>query len=340
MTDPHVHLRDWNQTSKETVEHGLLVACECGFDHVFDMPNTNPAITSREAAEKRLELGEKAQNALMQKGQEIHYHIYCGLTPDKGQIREMVNTYNDLFPRVCGLKLFASQSTGNMGIIGKQNQQIIYDTLVQLGYRGVLAVHCEKEELFDRTASCHSLVRPAISEEMSVRDQIACAESAGFQGTLHIAHVSTKGALDAIREARCRGLIRITCGATPHHILLNRMNESVFAKMNPPLREESDRKAIFDGLFDGTINWIESDHAPHTLRDKEGGASGIPGFEGMLLTIRELRKVGMTEQRLNGLLCTNALEAFGIEAVSKPVAQVSDTMVRNAHDAYPFSAWN
>lgn len=320
--------------------HGLLVASEAGFDHVFDMPNTNPAVTSREAVEKRLALGQEAEAKLATMGHTICYHLYCGITADTKQIQEMVHAYNDLFPRVCALKLFASQSTGNMGIIGKENQMAIYKTLAQLSYEGVLAVHCEKEELFDKSATCHSLVRPAISEEMSVRDQIDCAEKAGFKGNLHIAHVSTQGALKAIKEAKERGLIRITCGATPHHILLNRQNESMLAKMNPPLREECDRKAIFEGLFNGEVDWIESDHAPHTLQDKQAGASGIPGFEGMLLTIRELRKNGMDENRLNGLLGQNALKAFGIQENTTAVPQVSDDMIKAAHDAYPFSAWN
>ena len=340
MTDPHVHLRDWNQSSKETVVHGMLTGAKAGFDIFFDMPNCNPPLTDRTTIEKRILLGEKAENELKKQGFDVHYHVYCGITQEHSQIREMVKAYDDLFPRVCGMKMFASQSTGNMGIIDPEAQKAVHRALAEENYRGVIAVHCEKESLFRPDEPVHSLRRPPESEEASVRDQISFAEEAGFKGTLHIAHISTAGALEAVREARKRNIIRITCGATPHHILLNTDNESAIVKMNPPLRDEQDRKAIWNGLFDGTINWIESDHAPHTLEDKKSGASGLPGFEGMLLTIRKLREAGIPEQRLTELLCTNALREFGINEESDAVPVVTDEMIRQAKAAYPFSVWN
>ena len=340
MTDPHVHFRDWNQSNKETILHGMTIGAKIGFDVFFDMPNCNPPLTDRQTIEKRIQLGQMAEEELRKQGFDVHYHIYCGITEDRNQIREMVQAYNDLFPQVCGMKMFASQSTGNMGIIEEEKQRAIYRTLAEENYTGVIAVHCEKESLFKSEEKEHSRKRPPESEEASVRDQIRFAEEAGFKGTLHIAHISTRGALEAVKEARRRNLIKITCGATPHHILLNATNETHIVKMNPPLRDEADRNAIWNALFDGTIDWIESDHAPHTLEDKNNGASGLPGFEGMLITIRKLREAGMPEQKLNELLCTNALKTFGIKEKSKPVSIISDQIIREAHSAYPFSAWN
>ena len=339
MTDAHVHLRDWNQSNKETVLHGMLTGAKTGFDVFFDMPNCNPPLTDRQTIEKRILLGQEAEQTLKNQGYAVHYHVYCGITDNPDQIREMVRSYNELFPRVCGMKMFASQSTGNMGIIDPEVQKTVYRTLAEEDYKGVIAVHCEKESLFRLRETAHSRKRPPESEEASVRDQIRFAEEAGFKGILHIAHISCRGALEAVREARKQGIIRITCGATPHHILLSSTQETDIVKMNPPLREEKDRKAIWDALFDGTIDWIESDHAPHTLQDKQAGASGLPGFEGMLLVIRKLREAGMTEQKLSELLCTNALKAFGIEEDSEKVPVVSDQMIMEACSAYPFSAW-
>ncbi|MBP5756475.1 MAG: dihydroorotase [Spirochaetales bacterium] len=339
MTDAHVHFRDWNQSAKETVLHGMLTGAASGFDVFFDMPNCNPPVTDRETALRRLELGKQAEEELKKQGFDVHYHLYLGLTSDEKQIADMVSVYNDLFPRVCGMKMFASQSTGNMGIIGKDRQLAVYKALSDNGYCGVVAVHCEKEELFRSSEVSHCTKRPSVSEEASVRDQIECVEKAHFQGTLHIAHISTQGALDAVKDARSRGL-KITCGATPHHILLNSDCETDIVKMNPPLRPKSDRLAVWNALFDGTINWVESDHAPHTLADKMAGASGIPGFEGMLLVIRRLKEAGMSQARLNELFCTNALEVFGIKETSSPVSEISDEMVSLAHSAYPISAWN
>lgn len=339
MTDPHVHFRDWNQSSKETVLHGMLTGAQAGFDVFFDMPNTDPAVTSREAVVRRLELGACAERELASRGIEAHYHLYCGVTANKVQIREMVDAYREFFPHVCGLKMFASQSTGNMGITGVSDQFDVYSTLAALDYRGVLAVHCEKEEMFDSVAVRHCERRPACSERASVHEQIAFAEKAGFKGTLHIAHISTAGALDEVKAARARGVVRVTCGATPHHALLNCGAESAIVRMNPPLRIEADRLAVWNALFDGTVDWIESDHAPHTLADKEKGACGLPGFEGMLRLIDALRKADMPEERLGALLCTNALNAFGISGKSSSVPEVTEDMLEAAKAAYPFSAW-
>ena len=338
MTDAHVHLRDWNQSNKETVLHGMRTGAEAGFDVFFDMPNCNPPVTDRQTAIKRLELGRNAETELGKLGFAVHYHLYLGLTCDESQIAEMVGIYNEFFPRICGMKMFASQSTGNMGIIGKENQLKVYRALADNGYKGVVAVHCEKEELFDQRASSHSLRRPPESETASVLDQLDNVRASLFKGTLHIAHISTKGSLDAVRKARSEGL-RVTCGATPHHILLNRDSETDLVKMNPPLRSEEDRLAVWNALFDGTIDWVESDHAPHTLDDKKAGASGLPGFEGMLLTIKSLREAGMSESRLSQLFCTNALKAFGITESSSSVPEITDRMLEQARSAYPFSAW-
>ena len=338
MTDAHVHFRDWNQSNKETVLHGMLTGAKAGFDVFFDMPNCNPPVTDRKTAIRRLGLGRNAEAELGKLGYDVHYHLYLGITDDAGQVAEMVRVYKDLFPGICGMKMFASQSTGNMGIIGKDRQLEVYRILAEHDYRGVIAVHCEKEEVFDRSASCHSTRRTPESETASVQDQIDNARQSGFKGTLHIAHISTKGALDAVRRARSDGL-KVTCGATPHHILLNLGSETEMVKMNPPLRPESDRLAVWNALFDGTIDWVESDHAPHTLDDKKAGASGLPGFEGMLLTIKRLREAGMPESHLSRLFCTNALGAFGITEPSSPVPEITDSMLAQARSAYPFSAW-
>ena len=111
--------------------------------------------------------------------------------------------------------------------------------------------------------------------------------------------------------------MRITMGVTPHHALLTRHDaedHSRYLKMNPPLRDEVDRKAVFAALMDGTADWVESDHAPHTREDKEKGASGIPGIPGMLLLLHRLREAGAGEERLKDLFGRNAMRTFGLDA--------------------------
>ena len=136
MIDPHVHLRDWNQKDKETIGHGLSLYKRAGFSWVFDMPNTNPPLTSEECILKRLEEGEGIGKAY-----GIRYSVYAGLTSDENQIEAMVKLQNKLFPRIIGLKLFLSNSTGNMGITTIDDQRRVIRILSECGYKGVLVVH-------------------------------------------------------------------------------------------------------------------------------------------------------------------------------------------------------
>lgn len=323
MIDPHVHLRDWNQSSKETIEHGMKVASRLGFNHLFDMPNTNPPCTDRDTILSRLaDGGESAEKT------GVSYHLYGGITSDEDQIREMVDLHDELFPLVVGLKMFAGQSTGNMGIIGKEKQKAVFKVLSDARYKGVLAVHAEKEELMNPSLfvpgkwETHSLSRPAIAETESVRDLIESAEETGFKGTLHICHVSAASTIKLVIEKRKTAPFRITMGATPHHALLtveDAAKHELYLKMNPPLRSEEDRAAVFASLMEGTIDWAESDHAPHTIEDKEKGASGIPGLPGMLLLLAKLREAGCSEERLEHIFGKNAAVAFGLSDYSSSI---------------------
>lgn len=309
MIDPHVHLRDWKQADKETVAHGLETAKKCGFTHVFDMPNTDPPLTDRETIKRRFALAEGIEG--------IEYHIWAGLTPDRQQIAEMVYVWREMRPKVVGLKMFMGNSTGNMGICAYETQRAVFEALKEYGYTGVLAVHAEKESLMRPEMyipgrfETHSEARPPEAEIEAVRDAICHARETDFEGTLHIAHVSTAGALDIIRDAK--KTMRVTCGMTPHHALFtldDARDHSRFLKMNPPLRAESDRAAVFSALLDGTADWIESDHAPHTTAQKEAGASGIPGLENMPLLIEKLRSSGASEVRIRELTYLSAAKLF------------------------------
>ncbi len=169
-----------------------------------------------------------------------------------------MRAWEELFPRVVGLKMFAGQSTGNMGINGMEAQAVVYRTLAALGYTGVLAVHCEKEtlmraEVWDpaRPAS-HARARPPAAEVASVDDQMRLAAAASFRGTLHVCHISTPWAVDLLRNAHAAGAppgagpdaaapgLRVTCGLTPHHALLDAAmmedEDGLLLKVNPPLR--------------------------------------------------------------------------------------------------------
>lgn len=202
MIDPHVHLRDWNQSGKETLRHGLAVAWRAGLDGVFEMPNTDPPLTTRESIMRRI---ADADAALASLRVPLFHGLYAGLTASPAQIEEAVTAWRTLFPRVVGLKMFAGHSTGEMGIVERESQALVYQTLAKLGYTGVLAVHCEKQLLLrpadwdpGRPAS-HGRARPPAAEVASVNDQRELALEAGFAGTLHVCHISTPWSLDVLR---------------------------------------------------------------------------------------------------------------------------------------------
>ncbi len=285
MIDPHVHLRDWEQKAKETIEHGLTVASKIGIHTVFDMPNTQPALTFAQTIVDRITYGNQIATTI---DPDFSYCVFGGLTSDPSQVELVAKLHSHLFPRLIGLKMFAGHSTGNMGIVNSAIQDEVYQGLKRAHYKGVLAVHCEMESLLKphlfslEDPISHTLARPREAEIASVEKQIELAQNNLFEGTLHICHVSTKEAIEMVNYHKEKGMA-ITCGATPHHALLDEsvmLTQKLFAKVNPPLRKKEDVAAVFTGLLDGSIDWIESDHAPHTIEDKEKGASGMPAFMG------------------------------------------------------------
>lgn len=319
--DPHVHLRDGaHQSHKETLNHGFEMAWKAGLSAVFEMPNTIPALTSKLLVSRRIEAGEKALEEL---SIPLFHGVIPGLTNSRDQIGEVVDIWKRLFPKIPGLKMFAGNSTGNMGITEYEHQRLVYRSLAENDFTGVLMVHCEKEillrpELFnpDRPET-HLLARPPEAEIESVRDQIELAEEEGFKGTLHVCHVSVPESLNIIEEMRGKIPFNITCGITPHHALLSEEDmkgeHGVFLKMNPPLRSRGMRAELFRGLLKGRIDWIETDHAPHTIKEKlEDYASGIPVLQFYDRFIKKLFENGLTREMVENLTFKNIINTFSI----------------------------
>ncbi len=324
MIDPHVHCRDWNESHKETIAHALLVAERAGISGIFDMPNTNPPIISRELAIKRIEDAGKVDS-------KVFYGLYFGLTSDPKQIEEAVQTYNELFPSVVGFKIYAGHSVGNLAISVEEEQRRIYKTLAELGYKGVVAVHCEKESLFNQELwnphypRTHSLARPAIAETESIKDQIHFASESDFKGTLHIAHISHPESVLLVNQARKNTSLKITCGVTPHHCLLGNElmtgENGILYKVNPPLRSGADCEIMVKYLHEGLIDFIETDHAPHTLHEKLNAPymSGFPGLPFVPHFLRFLLHIGFSEERITYRTHQRICEAFNIDIKDTPM---------------------
>jgi len=144
MIDPHVHLRDWNQAHKETLLHAFGVAWKCGISALFEMPNTDPPLTTRTTVLRRLADADRALAKLRSK----QFHgLYVGLTADPEQIRAAVELHQEFFPRVVGFKLYAGHSTGRMGVTTVAGQYQVWRSISSAGYHGVVALHAEREDL-------------------------------------------------------------------------------------------------------------------------------------------------------------------------------------------------
>lgn len=312
--DPHVHLRDEEQDYKETIVHGLATAKKAGVDIVFDMPNTQKPILTKEDVERRLKLVPESEKG--------RYFLYIGATADSKQLKEAVKMVEEM-KEVIGIKMFAGKSTGTLEIIDEEEQKGVYQALAGLDYDGVLAVHCEKESFITDTFDpkdpiTHATSRPNKAEVESIKDQISFAKEAGFQGNLHICHTSTKESVGIVDEARKE--IKITCGVTPHHLIWDESklkdSHGLLYKMNPPLRGKEDVESLKKYLKEGKIDWIETDHAPHTIGEKlyDGHPSGFPSLYLYKEIVENfLPEIGLSEKQIEDLTSNNIIKTFGLK---------------------------
>ncbi len=266
--DPHVHCRDWSQSYKATIKSVTETARRQGVVAIADMPNTQPPITSRELVEMRLETARK-------EGCIDGYYLYIGATPDPRQIEKAVEVVNTN-PRVLGIKMYAGKSVGNLEISSEEDQRTFYNALAKTGYNGVVMLHCEKESMFrmdlwnPKKPYTWNLARPPEAEVESVKEQIKFAIEYGVKAHIHICHISVPKSVRTVNKARSQ--VRISCGVTPHHLTLStnamQNEDGVIYKVNPPLREFSMMKEMRELLRAGKIDFIETDHAPHSKEEK------------------------------------------------------------------------
>ena len=319
--DPHVHFRDDVQNYKETISHGLSIAKSQGVDIVFDMPNTTKPILNKEGVEERLKY--------VPKDKIDSYYMYIGATTNDSQLKEAIELVNT-HPKVIAIKMYAGKSTGNLAIINENDEKKVYQVLTDNNYEGIIAVHCEKEEFmineFDpNNPISHALNRPNKAEIESIKDQIRFVKETNFKGTLHICHISCKESIEIVtneKEEFNKGnnKFKITCGVTPHHILwtMDKLSEAngLLYKMNPPLRSKEDVEGLKEALKNNQIDWIETDHVPHSIGEKLfcGYPSGFPTLYVYKEFIEKITKeLNLTEEQIKNLTFNNIVKAFNLE---------------------------
>jgi len=289
LIDLHVHLREPGQEDQETVATGAMAAAAGGFTAVCAMPNTDPVVDNQGTVGFIVSQAQRAAKA----------RVYPIGAISLGQRGEKLAEFGELV----GAGAVAVSDDGKPVM----SSHLMRTALEYARTFGIpVADHCEDLALAEGGAMHEGIVAtrlglkgiPAAAEEIMVARDIILAELTG--GHVHLCHMSTRGSVELIRRGKERG-IRVTAEATPHHFTLTHEaceGYNTNAKMNPPLREGADRDAIRQGLRDGTLDVIASDHAPHHYDAKErefdDAPNGILGLETALgLAISELVETGL-----------------------------------------------
>ncbi|HET9594264.1 MAG TPA: dihydroorotase [Anaeromyxobacteraceae bacterium] len=310
FVDLHVHLREPGQEYKETVETGARAAVAGGFTSVCAMPNTVPVNDNASVTELVLKRAAAAGLARVypvgaiskgSKGEELAEYgelqaAGCVALSDDGRPVTSSALMRRALEYARAFDLPITVHEEDLALVGKG---VMHEgaTATRLGLKGI----------------------PAAAEDVMVVRDLALAELTG--GRLHVAHLSTAGSVRAVREAKRRGL-RVTAEATPHHLLLTdedvaRSRYDTSFKMNPPLRSAADVAAVRQGLADGTIDCIATDHAPHSSVEKDlefdAAANGIVGLETAFAACLALAREGVVpERRLVEALTAAPARCFGL----------------------------
>ncbi len=286
LIDCHVHFREPGLTHKATMKSESASALAGGVTTVCEMPNTVPPTVTVDA------FAEKVRLANSIKGIDLRF--FFGITERK-HIEELRALMADktLGSRCCGVKLYLDHSTGNQKIDGGIVDEV-FAVCAELDL--TLVAHCEDAEMNAAASDGlrdssdihdHSRMRPPESEAKAVEYAIGKAKKHGTR--FHVAHLSTRGGLDHVCAAKKAGL-SVTCEVAPHHLFLSTEDYDhlgALGKMNPPLRDREHVDALWEGVRDGSVDCISTDHAPHTLEEKSvqnplKAPSGVPGVETML----------------------------------------------------------
>ena len=308
LCDVHVHFREPGFSYKETIASGSAAAAHGGYTAVCTMPNLDPVPDSAEHLQVQLDA--------IKRGAAIKVLPYGAITV--GEKGERLADMEAISDKVC-----AFSDDGK----GVQNDKMMREAMTAAKRLGkIIAAHCEDNSvLFGgyihdgeyAKAHGHRGISSA-SEYKQIERDLRLAKETGC--AYHVCHISTKESVELIRQAKARG-VDVTCETAPHYLVLcdEDMQEDGRFKMNPPLRSREDKKALIEGIKDGTIDMIATDHAPHSAEEKGRGLEkslmGVVGLETAfpVLYTELVRKNIITLDRLVELMSFKPKERFGID---------------------------
>ena len=312
LVDAHVHFRVPGAPQKEDWHTGSRAAIAGGVTTVIDMPNNSPSCTNEQALEQKDKVA-KADSI-------CHYAFHFGASNDNlAELKEVEG--------VASFKVFLGSSTGNLLVTDQGILRKIFNVSKERNIPVI--VHAEDEEIINANtetakannwnhARFHSKIRTCEAEAKSIEAALRLQEEVGNR--LHICHVSSAAGLELVKEAK-ENREGISCEVAPHHLFLDECTtESLgnFAKMNPSLKSKANVSALWKGIRQGTVDFIATDHAPHTREEKERGyweaPSGIPGIETMLpLLLNAVNKEKIELRKVVELCSTNPAKMYGLK---------------------------
>ena len=308
LCDVHVHFREPGFSYKETIASGSAAAAHGGYTAVCTMPNLDPVPDSAEHLQVQLDA--------IKRGAAIKVLPYGAITV--GEKGEKLADMEAMSDKVC-----AFSDDGK----GVQNDEMMREAMTAAKRLGkIIAAHCEDNSLLfggyihdGEYARMHGHRGiSSASEYKQIERDLRLAEETGC--AYHVCHISTKESVELIRQAKARG-VDVTCETAPHYLVLcdEDMQEDGRFKMNPPLRSREDKKALIEGIKDGTIDMIATDHAPHSAEEKGRGLEkslmGVVGLETTfpVLYTELVTKNIITLDRLVELMSFKPKERFGID---------------------------
>lgn len=298
--DTHAHFREPGLTHKEDIESGSKAAAKGGYTGVCLMGNTNPICSTREVV-------EYVRNRAKEIGL-VDIHQCVSITENfGGKSIEHLNAFED------DSELVAITDDG----VGVMDSSIMMKAMEKAKENNWIVMSHAEDKTFSK-------IDMRIAEDlMTIRDLYLAKVT---KARLHMAHVSTVESITAIRRAKKEGA-NVTCEVTPHHIGLT--TEESNYRVNPPIREKDDVKAIIEGIKDGTVDCIGTDHAPHTQEDKEKGAPGMVGLEtAFSICYTELvKKYGITINKLSELMSRNPANILGMNKGSITIGKDGDLVL-------------
>lgn len=319
--DVHVHFRDPGMTFKETWYTGSCAAAAGGITTVIDQPNSIPPTTDRRSFYLKHKLARRKSI--------VDFGINGGVTGNIEKLEELWELGSMAFGEI-----FMAESTGGLNI----SEEAFEDALGEIKKFGALAtIHAEDEKLrleceallnTYTSPDYHSKARPPVCEATAVQKAVELVTS--LKTRAHFCHISTLEAVGIIRKEKylakkAEQASLISCEVTPHHLFLSTRDWEklgAFGKMNPPLRNLQSIKALTNGLNDGTVDMVASDHAPHRLSEKDTdireAPSGVPGVETLMpLMLAAVKKNILPLGRMIRATSLNPAKIFGLDRHSK-----------------------